>query len=230
MDKEDITGKIVDVYEKKHNGREFIIITVNSDDGNQYELKNNWEKGYGERFEKAKRFKDQGTHVRISVWKKEKHDRKEWWADIKEITDKPIPESNTLFDTQEFSNKDYIKKVVIQINASYDRGLYDCCAVMIRRLLETLIIESYENLGRAKELKDSNGHFVNLSGLISFLDNDSDINVARNTMKGLKGFKKIADSSAHNRRHNASQKDIDDKIGDIQLAVKELLVLAFPKK
>jgi hypothetical protein len=43
--------------------------------------------------------------------------------------------------------------VVEQINKSYDIELWDCCAVMCRRLLETLIIEVYEKLGRANEIK-----------------------------------------------------------------------------
>ena len=44
-----------------------------------------------------------------------------------------------------FNNtRGYIERVVNQINGSYEKGWYDCCAVMTRRLLETLIIETYE--------------------------------------------------------------------------------------
>lgn len=53
----------------------------------------------------------------------------------------------------------YLEAVVRQINASYDHGLYDCCAVMCRRLLETLLIEVYEAAGRAAEIKGPDGHF-----------------------------------------------------------------------
>ena len=34
----------------------------------------------------------------------------------------------------------YIEKVVFQINGSYEKGWFDACAVMMRRLLETLIV------------------------------------------------------------------------------------------
>ena len=37
-----------------------------------------------------------------------------------------------------------MEKVLSQINGSYDCALFDCTAVMCRRLLETLIIEAYE--------------------------------------------------------------------------------------
>jgi hypothetical protein len=42
---------------------------------------------------------------------------------------------------------------------SYDATLWDCTAVMCRRLLETSIIEVYEKLGRAPEFKGRDGNF-----------------------------------------------------------------------
>ena len=38
----------------------------------------------------------------------------------------------------------YIERVANQVNGAYENGWYDACAVMIRRLLETLIIEAFE--------------------------------------------------------------------------------------
>lgn len=143
---------------------------------------------------------------------------------------RPLPKSDTLFALDDFKNtRGYIEKVVQQINVSYDTQLYDCCAVMVRRLLETLIIEIYEAKNRAEDIKGSDNCFMMFSGLLSFLEKDKSINVGRQTMKGLSYFKAIADSSAHNRRFNASKKDIDDKISGVQLAVSELRQLAFDK-
>jgi hypothetical protein len=46
--------------------------------------------------------------------------------------------SDSLLPRELFSNtRGYLEKVVFQINGSYDQGLYDCCAVMCRRLGET---------------------------------------------------------------------------------------------
>ena len=141
-----------------------------------------------------------------------------------------LPKSNSLIEISSFEDtRGYIVKVVKQINLSYDYSLYNCCAVMIRRLLETLVIETYEKLGRADELKGRDGHFLMFSGLINILENDASLNIGRQSMAGLKSFKLTADSSAHNRRFNASRKDIDDKIDGIRLAVSELRQLAFDK-
>jgi hypothetical protein len=40
----------------------------------------------------------------------------------------------------------YMERIAHQINGTYSNGWYDGCAVMIRRLIETLIIEVFENM------------------------------------------------------------------------------------
>lgn len=143
---------------------------------------------------------------------------------------KNLPKSNSVFEQSAFeSTRGYIEKVVQQINVSYDIGLYDCCAVMVRRLLETLIIEVYEKLGRADDLKGADGNFLMFSGLLGILDKDKTLNIGRQSMAGLKSFKLIADSSAHNRRFTASNKDISDKLDGVRLATAELRQIAFDK-
>ena len=120
----------------------------------------------------------------------------------------------------------YIEKVVAQINGSYDHSFYDCCAVMCRRLGETLIIEVYEALGRAKEIKGTDNNFLMLNGLLGVLNNDAMIHLGRNAKRGLEGLKELGDKSAHNRRFNARQSDIDSNRPDLRTAVEELLHLA----
>ncbi len=120
----------------------------------------------------------------------------------------------------------YINRVVQQLNQSYDLGLFDCTAVMCRRLLETLIIEVYERSGRADELHGSDGHFMMLSGLLTVLEKDKTINFSRNGQKGLKDFKSLGDLSAHSRRFNAQKSDIDRIRDGLRVATEELLHLA----
>jgi hypothetical protein len=120
----------------------------------------------------------------------------------------------------------YLGKVVLQLNVSYDAQLYDCCAVMCRRLLETLIIEVYEHCGRAAEIKGSDGNFLMLSGLTAFFENDKAFNVSRNGMKGMRDFKTLGDQSAHSRMFNARKDDIDRVRNGLRVAIEELAHLA----
>lgn len=126
-----------------------------------------------------------------------------------------------------FSNsRGYTKRVVKQINGSYYYSMYDCCSVMCRRLIETLIIESYENHRIESKIKYGDGNFFPLSKLIDTIVEDDDLHIGRSTQSGLKDFKKLGDLSAHNRRFNARKDDLDLVQSGIRVASEELLNIA----
>lgn len=79
---------------------------------------------------------------------------------------------------------------------------YDACAVMIRRLIETLIIESYEAHSLSVKITNSSGDFFYLSDLISITLSETSWNLSRNAKKSLPKLKDIGDKSAHSRRFN----------------------------
>ncbi|HVY87206.1 MAG TPA: hypothetical protein VG943_18885 [Caulobacterales bacterium] len=138
-----------------------------------------------------------------------------------------IPETDSVVPRSLFvGTRGYIEKVVRQINASYDAGLYDCCAVMCRRLLETLIIEVYERAGRASDIKKDGTHFHMFGELLRIISSDAAFNLGRNAKKGLEDFKRLGDSSAHDRRFNARQSDIDIVRAGMRSSAEELLHLA----
>ncbi|WP_198783262.1 DUF4145 domain-containing protein [Shewanella putrefaciens] len=120
----------------------------------------------------------------------------------------------------------YIEKLSHQINGTYENGWYDSCAVMIRRLIETLIIECFESKGIANKIQNSDGDFLYLSDLISAALSESSWNIGRNAKKSLKALKDIGDKSAHSRRFIAQRRDIDNVMADIRNVVQELIFLA----
>lgn len=123
-------------------------------------------------------------------------------------------------------SRGYIEHVVHQLNVSFDHGLYDCCAVMGRRLLETLLIEVYEAKGRAMEIKGPDGQFLIFAGLLSFLERDTQLHPSRNALKGLRGIKELGDLAAHNRRFMAHKDDIERVRSGLRVAAGEFLELA----
>ncbi|WP_152477684.1 DUF4145 domain-containing protein [Xanthomonas arboricola] len=134
-----------------------------------------------------------------------------------------LPESDSVVPMSLVAGtRGYIEKVAGQINKSFDGQLYDCCAVMCRKLLETLIIEVYEKEGRGNEIRDGR-HIVGLAELITTLDKDQSIFVSRPAMNALKAFKVLGDLSAHNRHYNARIGDIEPQRAGIRLIVEELL-------
>lgn len=137
---------------------------------------------------------------------------------------KPLLQSDAVIPNEIFvQSRDYIKKVVAQLNASYEYSLFDCCAVMCRRLLETLIIELYEGSSRSNEITDTDGNFFMFSRLLSVIEKDVKIGLSRNTKKALNDFKRLGDLSAHNRRFNATKNDIDRIRDGLRTSCQELL-------
>lgn len=120
----------------------------------------------------------------------------------------------------------YIERITHQINGTYSNGWYDSCSVMIRRLIETLIIESFENNNIAQIIKNSSGDFFYLSDLISKTLSEPSWNLSRNARQALPKLKDIGDKSAHSRRFNAVRNDIDKINAEIRVVVQELVYLA----
>lgn len=148
------------------------------------------------------------------------------FAEITSVRRRPVATDAVLPRALFSASRGYIVRVVDQLNASFDNGLYDCSAVMARRLLETLLIEVYEAKGRAGEIKGSDGHFFMFAGLLGFLERDTQLHPSRNTLKGLRSIKELGDLSAHNRRFMAQKDDIDRVRGGLRVAAGELLELA----
>ena len=120
----------------------------------------------------------------------------------------------------------YIERVVFQINGCYEKGWFDGCVVMMRRLLETLIIECFEASSIAVQIKNSHGDFLMLGDLVDKLLSETSWNLGRDTRKALPKLKSIGDRSAHSRRFNAHREDIESLITDFRIICQELLYLA----
>ena len=120
----------------------------------------------------------------------------------------------------------YIERVVNQINGSYENGWYDACAVLTRRLIETLIIETFEKHKIAAKIQNSQGDFFYLRDLIDATLKEQTWNLSRNCKQALPRLKDVGDKSAHSRRFVAHRGDIDPLLADIRLVVQEFVYLA----
>lgn len=120
----------------------------------------------------------------------------------------------------------YLEKVTNQINGSYEHGWFDACAVLVRRLVETLIIEAFEHHDIAHKIQDSNGDFLPFKDLVNLSLSEATWNLTRNTKKGLPKLKAVGDLSAHSRRYIAHRRDIDKIVGNLRVVVQELVYLA----
>jgi hypothetical protein len=124
------------------------------------------------------------------------------------------------------NTRGYVERVANQANGAYERGWYDACSVMIRRLIETLIIEVFEHHKLADKIKNTAGDFLFLKELIDKCLQENSWNLTRNCKQALPKLKDIGDKSAHSRRYIAHRGDIDPLLADIRLVVQEFVYLA----
>jgi hypothetical protein len=121
----------------------------------------------------------------------------------------------------------YIERVLTQVNDCYEYDWFDACAVMMRRLMETLVIECYEQAGIADKVKSpKTSEFYLLKDLISTILVQPEFKIGRNAKHGLQRLKKIGGLSAHSRRFIAHREDIDKITTYFHVVCQELLYLA----
>ena len=119
----------------------------------------------------------------------------------------------------------YLEQLAHQINGTYDSGFFDACAVLCRRLMESLVIEVYVHRARHHEIQQ-NGVFVSLERLLAHVKNDRGIALGRSTPKTMDEVKQLGDTAAHDRTYITPQVDIDDVKPRYRRMIGELLALA----
>lgn len=122
-------------------------------------------------------------------------------------------------------SRSYIVSIANQINGAYENGWYDACAVMIRRFVETFLIETFERHGAAQKIKLSgSGDYMFLRDMINVTLTETAWNPSRNLKAALPRLKDVGDKSAHNRYFVARRGDIQPLLGDIRTVVQELML------
>jgi hypothetical protein len=124
------------------------------------------------------------------------------------------------------NTRGYIEKICRQLNGCFHFEYYDGAAVLARRLLETLLIESYETLKRADEIRDKDGNYQMLSHIAAAAVGDKGLSLGRDAKKAVVAIKEFGDRSAHNRRFNATKPDLEKIQSAVRCVVDELINVA----
>lgn len=132
------------------------------------------------------------------------------------FTGEILPE--TLF----LKTRGYIEQLAKQINASYENNLFDGCAVLMRRLIEVLLIHSYQNVGEESKIKHAD-QYRDLSFIIKEAIANSKLNLSKGTKDCLDDFRELGNFSAHRIEYNCKRDDIKRVALNYRAAVEELL-------
>lgn len=128
------------------------------------------------------------------------------------------------------NTRGYIENIAYQVNGSFEYGFNDGTSVLLRRLIETLLIECYEYSKIESRIKDKDGNYFMLSGIIADAIDKNGLSLSRETKIILRELKSIGDRSAHNRRYNTVPADLEKIRLGVRLAVDELIQSAELKR
>lgn len=134
-----------------------------------------------------------------------------------------IQSDSELIDESKFCGKrNYLNRLIKQINSCYGNNCYDATAVLMRRLFEILLILSYQNLGIDEEIKDSSGNgYVMLDKIVKNALSNQTLKLSR-IKNEFDSFRQIGNFSAHNITYTAGRKDIDDIKINYRVMLEEL--------
>ncbi len=141
--------------------------------------------------------------------------------------EEPSPSSSQIIPESIFKNcgKNYIKRIVREINSSYEKGIHCGCAVMIRRLIETCMIEAFEAKGKEETIKNADGNYKGCSDIRNELKNNPFNNLSRNARKALNDNNIIqyGHNAAHDRYWITRKQDIDRIKENIRILIEYLV-------
>lgn len=124
------------------------------------------------------------------------------------------------------NTRGYIEQICRELNGCFRHAYYNAAAVMLRRLLETLIIEAYEHLGREDEITDGGGNYLMLADLAERACGENahkGLHLGRDSKKALKETRTVGNWSAHARRFLANFNDLEKRQDGVRLLAQELI-------
>lgn len=176
-----------------------------------------------ERIEKSKSFVRGSS---IGLWKLHAIDLDELQGQFPGIAShsEEIESTDCILPCSLYENtRGFIELLSRQINASYEYNIFDGCAVLMRRLVEILLILSYEHNHIDSEIQDGNGQYLPLERIIANAKNHSTLRLARDSKVMLDELRNLGNFAAHKIYFNCRRPDLQRVISNYRATVEELL-------
>jgi len=121
-----------------------------------------------------------------------------------------VSDSELIDETKFCGKRNYLNRLILQINSSYKSNCFDACAVLMRRLFEVMLILAYEELSIDGSIKLPDGRYFMLEGIVNNAKGNSTLNLPSRIRNDLDIIREVGNLSAHNITYTAGKKDIDD--------------------
>lgn len=140
-----------------------------------------------------------------------------------QLRNRPIRTSHSIIDLDSLpSQKGICISLCKEANASYDAGHYNGAAVLLRRIIEGLLVDAFEAVGK-RTLIESSGNLMMLDDVLRVVESGAGIKLSRGMSRHLVQIKAVGDKAAHSRTYLVKKPDIDMHLIHIRSAVAELV-------
>lgn len=147
-------------------------------------------------------------------------------SDLLVLREPEIPSVQIIPEILVRNCRPYIKRIVREVNGTYEKGFFSSSAVMMRRLVETCMIEAFENRGLSASIKNPDGDYKTADEIKNELLQDPFGNLSRNVKRALSHRKNVitlGDQCAHDRFFTAQKSDVDDIRNDMRVLIEYLI-------
>jgi hypothetical protein len=143
---------------------------------------------------------------------------------------RPVVSDALLPDELVQGTRSCLEKMAFQANVCYDYALYDACAVICRRMVESLLVEAFDAAGHIAAITDGNGNLRGLDDILGAAKSGQYVKLPRGTGQALDKIKNVGDTAAHDRYHVATKQDVDEYRVEFRKVISQLLGLAGIKR
>ena len=128
------------------------------------------------------------------------------------------------------NHADVHKKILWEINVCFDKECYNAAAILIRRLVESLLVLAFEARNATSKIKNKDGDFMTLQGIIGQATASQELKLSRNAKEGLPKLKFFGDLGAHNPHARVRKGDLEKVHEAVRVTIEELAGHSLPKK
>jgi len=145
------------------------------------------------------------------------------YPQLQEKSQDVVDHGTILPEVEYAGTRGYIIALAKQINLAYEDNIFDGCAVIMRRLVEVLLILSYQHFGIDAVIKGPDGNYKMFEGIINEAKTNSTLSLSRNSKESLEVFRKLGNFSAHKIEYTCRREYIQPHIMEFRGLVIELL-------
>jgi hypothetical protein len=143
---------------------------------------------------------------------------------LSEPTDDVMDDPGTVVPKAIYQHtRGYIEKLAAQINVCYEHSAFDGCAVLMRRVIEILLILTFEHKGLGSDIRDVRGNYAPFEEIVDKAKSSTVIGLSRDSKNWVDEYRALGNFSAHKIEYNCRRDDLKSVLRPFRTLFEELL-------